>query len=187
MLEILVVLAIVGILAALTAPSFTDSIRRNARDGAMLDLVSSIGLARSEAITRAATVSICRSTNQTACAGSTGADWDDGWIIFSDTGTVGTVDGTDVVIEVQGPGNDQTKTTLKTRANGNFTGDFLRFNTNGFLENSSNGAYFKFCDKADVQLNARAVLLGNTGRPAMSPEQSDGIHHDLAGANLTCP
>lgn len=187
MLEILIVLLIVGVLATLTAPSFTDSIQRNAREGSMRDLMSSIGLARSEAISRASTVAICRSVNQTSCAASTGGDWDAGWIIFTDAGVSGVVNGGDTLLEVRGAGNGQSKLTLKTRANGSFTGDFLQFDTDGFLANSTNGAYFKLCDQANVQLNARAILLGNTGRPALSPVQSDGIYHDLAGANLTCP
>ena len=187
MLELLVVLGIVGVLAVIAAPSFQDSIRRNGRDSAMLDLMSSLALARSEAITQSRVVAICRSTDSAACAASTGSDWDDGWIVFTDSGTKGVVTAGDTLLQVYGPGNDQAKVLLKTRLNGNFTGDYLRFDADGFLENSSTGAWFKFCDQANVQLNARAVLLSNTGRPAMSADQPDGIHHDLAGANLTCP
>lgn len=187
MLELLVVLGIVGVLAVIAAPSFQDSIRRNGRDSAMLDLMSALALARSEAITQGRLVSICRSTNSTGCAATSGGDWDDGWVVFTDAGTAGVVTAGDTLLQVYGSGNDQAKVLLKTRANGNFAGDYLRFDEDGFLANSTTGAWFKFCDQANVQLNARAVLLSNTGRPAMSADQADGIHHDLAGANLTCP
>jgi len=187
MLELLVTMGIVGILAMMAAPSFQESLRRNAREAAMLELTSALSLTRSEAVLRAVNVSICRSVNQTACAASTGGDWDDGWIVFSDTGTAGVVDGTDVLVQARVTGNALTSIELFTRANGNFTGDFLQFNEDGFLENSTTGAYYKFCDPDNVQANTRAVHVSNTGRPASSMDDGDGIHNDLEGVNLTCP
>lgn len=187
MLEVLVVLAIVGILAALTAPSFQESIRRNARESAMLELTTALALTRSEAVTRARTASICRSVNMATCAASTGADWDAGWIVFIDTGVAGVLDGTDSLVQVRGTGTGQAAITLKTRLNGDFTGDFLRFDEDGFLESSSNGAYFKLCGPDNALADARAIWLSNTGRPAMSVDDGDGVHDDLAGADLTCP
>ena len=187
LLELLVVIGIVSTLSVMAAPSFQDSISRNARDSGMQELLSALAMARSEAISLGRRVSICRSVNLASCSATAGADWDDGWIIFTDAGTAGTLDGTDALVQVHGAGKDQSKITLKTVSNGNMTGNFLRFDNNGFLENSTTGAWFKFCDHDNVQLTARAILLSNTGRPALSADQPDGIHHDLAGANLTCP
>ena len=81
-LELMVTLAVLALLAAVAIPSFDDSIQRNARDSAMLDLMSSLSLARSEAVNASSTVSLCRSSNQTACAGA--GDWAAGWLIFVD-------------------------------------------------------------------------------------------------------
>ncbi len=187
LLELLVVVGIVSALSVMAAPSFQDSIRRNARDSAMQDLASALAMARSEAISQGRSVSICRSINGTGCVATAGADWNDGWIVFTDSGVAGAVTTRDMLLQVHSAGNGQNRITLKTRANGNVTGNFLRFDFNGFLQNSNNGAWFKFCDQDDAQLTARAILLANTGRPAMSADQPDGIHHDLAGANLTCP
>jgi len=98
-----VVLAIAAILAMGTIPSLKDAIERNGRESAMQNLITAISVARTEAVTQGRTVAICRSINQAACAASTGGDWDDGWIIFSDTGVAGTLDGTDALVRVYGP------------------------------------------------------------------------------------
>lgn len=187
LVEILLVIGVVAILAVMTVPGLQDSLSRNARESAALELVSSLGLARSEAVTRSQLVSICRSTNQTACAGSSGSSWNDGWIIFVDTGVAGTVDGADSIVEVQGAGNVPVNIILKTRVNGNFTGDFLQFDEDGFLKNSTTGAYYKLCPTDNVVANARAVWLSNTGRPALSTDGGNGVHNDLAGVDLVCP
>ena len=186
MIELMVVLGIAAILAISSIPGLQDSVERNAREAAMQEVTTGISLARSEAVSQARNISICRSSNQSACAASTGADWDDGWIVFADAGTAGILDGSDTLLQVHGPSNNQSKITLKTRANGDFTGDYLQFNRDGFLNNSTTGAYFKFCDHDNVVSKARAVWLSNTGRPSLSTAGSDGVHDDLAGANLTC-
>ncbi|MEY4642232.1 MAG: hypothetical protein RLZZ227_2226 [Pseudomonadota bacterium] len=188
LMELLFVITIVGFLAAMTVPSFQDTILRNAREAAMNDLVTALSATRTEAVTQARKVSICRSINQATCAGgSGGADWYAGWIIFSDAGTAGTLDGADVLLQVRGPGSAGLRMTLKTRANGNFTGDYLRFDEEGFLNNSTTGAYFKVCQTENVAADARALWLSNTGRPAMSTTGANTVHNDLAGADLVCP
>ena len=188
LLELLVVIGIVGFLAMMTIPSFQDTIRRNAREGAMLELTTAIALARTEAVTQALDVSICRSTDSATCAaGGGGANWDAGWIIFSDAATAGTVDVDDTLLQVQGSGNGVTTITLQTRLNADFAGDFLRFDEDGFLNNTTSGAYFKFCDLDNDLANARALWLSNTGRPAMSTGGGDDVHNDLAGDDLEGP
>jgi type IV fimbrial biogenesis protein FimT len=187
LLELLVTMAIVTILAVMAIPSFQDSIERNAREAAMLDLMGAIAFGRSEAVSQSKKVSLCRSTDQSTCAASTAGDWDDGWIIFSDMGVAGTLNIGDVLLQVHGPSNDQNVITLKTSTNGNFTGDFLQFDEDGFLNNTTTGAYLKICDHDNVAAKARAIWLANTGRPALSTTDADGIQDDLAGANLVCP
>src|SRR5262245_45410611 len=93
LLELLVAVAIVGILAAVAVPSFTDTIDRNSRDEAMMDLTRALAYARTEAVTRGRRVAICVSADQTSCAGSAADDWKQGWIVFTDGGAAGAVDG----------------------------------------------------------------------------------------------
>lgn len=187
LLELMIVLAIVGILATMVVPGMQDSMRRNAKDSNMLDLISAVGLARSEAVTQARSISICRSVDQTACAAAAGADWSAGWIVFTDSGAAGTVDGTDEVLRAGTVQNALSVVTLKTSTDTNFPTDFLQFDEHGSLKNSTTGAYFKFCDTNNAAVDARAVWLTNTGRTALSMDDADGVHNNPAGADLICP
>lgn len=64
-------------------------------------IYSSAILARSEAIKRSETVSLCRSTSGTAC--NEGANWADGWIIFVNPDENNVIDAGEEVIQVYNP------------------------------------------------------------------------------------
>lgn len=101
LVELMVVIAIVATLLVIALPSFRDTLNRNRIATESNDLISALNLARNEAITRTVPVSICPSSNSTAClGGGTAADWGNGWIVFVDQGTAGTLDGTDSVLRV---------------------------------------------------------------------------------------
>ena len=78
LVELMVTLAVVGILAAVAVPAMTSLIAGNRLAGATNELASSLQLARSEAIRRNAQVTICATTNGTTCSAST--DWSR-WIV----------------------------------------------------------------------------------------------------------
>lgn len=80
LLELLVTIAIVAVLATLAIPSFRSVINSNRLTAQANELVTSIQLARTEAIRRNATVTLCRTTNGTACAAAAGS-WDR-WIVL---------------------------------------------------------------------------------------------------------
>lgn len=94
LIELLVTLTIAAILLAIGVPMFNTSIASaRASDGAN-SLLAAFELARSEALRRGVTVSVCRVTAvpATACNNAAGgsfvvADWAAGWMIFADSGT----------------------------------------------------------------------------------------------------
>lgn len=86
LIELMVTVAIIGVLAALAAPSFNEAILSNRLTSYANNFVASATSARSEAIKRNAVVTLCRSANGTACAGS-GA-WQQGWIVLAGTTVV---------------------------------------------------------------------------------------------------
>ncbi|MCA3216997.1 MAG: GspH/FimT family pseudopilin [Burkholderiales bacterium] len=98
LIELLVTLTIAAILLAIGVPAFNSSIASaRASDGAN-SLLAALELARSEAMRRGVTVSVCRVTAvpATACINAAGgsfvaADWAAGWMIFADTAVGGTV------------------------------------------------------------------------------------------------
>jgi hypothetical protein len=72
-------------------------------------------------------------------------------------------------------------------SNNTLSNEFVQFDDDGFLNNSTGGAYFKFCDADNVAANTRAVWVTNTGRASQSIDDGDGLHNDLAGNNMACP
>lgn len=80
LLELLVTLALVAILAALAAPSFTTLINSNRLSGAANDIVAALQVARMEAVRRGENVVICPSADGATCSGT---DWSR-MIVFSD-------------------------------------------------------------------------------------------------------
>ncbi len=81
LLELLVTMSVVGILFSAAIPSFIDFSVRNRIVSYSNEFISAISMARSEAIRRGTTVSICHSDDNATCSGS----WSDGWIVFANT------------------------------------------------------------------------------------------------------
>lgn len=107
LIELLVVIAIAAILAALAVPSFNTMLMKRAVRGSALSLITDIRYARSESLRRSSTVSICSlaANSLTTCSGvaAGAANWANGWMVFSDAGVIGTVDGLDEIVRVQQP------------------------------------------------------------------------------------
>lgn len=82
-IELMVVLVLLGILATLAAPSFTETFRRFRVDAAREEFMASVYLARGEAIRQGMPVVIRRTTGcGTALANN--QDWSCGWRVFAD-------------------------------------------------------------------------------------------------------
>jgi type IV fimbrial biogenesis protein FimT len=95
LLEVIIVMTIAGIMAAIAIPSFVTTIRNNRLTTYTNDLVTGLMLARAEAVKRnvpvLTPVIMCRSSNTTVaaptCAGAGTGGWEIGWFI-STGGTV---------------------------------------------------------------------------------------------------
>ncbi len=98
LVEMIVVLSIIGIILVIAIPSFSSFIQSNRLATTANEFVSSLNLARNEATTRGLTVTVCKSTDLTACVETD--NWDQGWIVFTDSNANGNVDGTDTVLRV---------------------------------------------------------------------------------------
>lgn len=100
LIEMMIAISVLAILATIAVPGMRSVIKNNRATTQANLLLSSLSLARSEAVKRGVRVSVCSSTDSATCAGS--ANWATGWIVFTDnTGTAGSLDGTDVLIRVQ--------------------------------------------------------------------------------------
>lgn len=74
LIEVAVTVAIIGILAAIAIPSMQGLIANNRLVTHANNLVADIQLARSEALRLNRTITLCRSTNGSSCAGANG-EW----------------------------------------------------------------------------------------------------------------
>ena len=100
LIEMVVVLAIMGIVLAFSWPALQEFLGSNRRAAVMNEFTAAFHHAKSEAIKRSANVTICSSGSGVACGGP----WEGGWIVFLDVNANGAVDGGagDVVIERRG-------------------------------------------------------------------------------------
>lgn len=78
LVELMVTVSVIAILAAIAVPGMTALINNSRINGQSEELVSSLQLARAEAVRRNARVTVCPSTDGSTCASST--SWS-GWVI----------------------------------------------------------------------------------------------------------
>jgi type IV fimbrial biogenesis protein FimT len=83
LIELLVTLAVAAILLTIAIPNFQTLLINNRLTSQANDLIAALGLARSEAVKRAANVTVCASSDGATCTGS----WEQGWIVRDAAGT----------------------------------------------------------------------------------------------------
>jgi len=91
LLELMVLLAIVGIVVAIGVPSFKHMFVTNEIVSVTNDLTISFKLARSEAITQGRNTIVCSSSDGSTCSLS-GGSWKNGWIVGIDYDESGQID-----------------------------------------------------------------------------------------------
>lgn len=169
LIELLVAVAILTILLSYAIPSTRSFIDGQRRISQQNDLVSTLYLARSEAIMRNSDVVVCKSNDGQTCISS--GEWDQGWLVFEDQDGDRTPSADDAIIASHAPLNG---TRLYYRAFG--SNHYIVYHSQGITK--TNGTY-TFCDAAGAQ-SARALIIYKTGRVRSSNTRSDGTP-------LTCP
>jgi len=97
LVELIVTLAVAAILATVAVPSMRDLINNNRLTAATNVFVSSLNIARSEAIKQGRNATVCVSDTaiQNSCSGT---DWQKGWIVWVDSNKNGNLDYPDEVL-----------------------------------------------------------------------------------------
>ena len=152
-LEIMIVLTIAGILAAMAMPSFDNQIRLQRLKGASTELYLSLMFARSEAIKRNSKIDVRRSA----------AGWMEGWYV-----------------RVQQTGEDLrvneklSNITLKCNINNDPAADTcpLRVTFEGSGRPTSI-IEFRLYDNDKTEIPARCVTMSMSGRPAVEIDNDD--------------
>lgn len=159
LIELLITVAIFAIGLGLAAPSFQSVIQNNRSINLSNDLISSIHIARSEAIKRGVSVSICPASNQNF--NSCGSNWSQGWIIFvnPDENSTFANDATEPLIRIQQI-NTQTANITPSPA-----GSIITYTSRGFANATTSNTSFTVLSNGCSGNNGRQISISTTGRP----------------------
>jgi type IV fimbrial biogenesis protein FimT len=157
LIELMIAVTVLAILTSIAIPSYQQLVVNSRMTSQANDLFNMMNFARSEAVKRNARVTICSSSNGIGCAASN--NWAQGWIVFTDTGTVGTVDGTDTVLKVR-PALSNASTLLGNPAG---TTTYVSYTSNG--QSSPSAVTFYLCSP-DATMAGRNIIL-NLGRASV--------------------
>ncbi|MEJ1358659.1 MAG: GspH/FimT family pseudopilin [Candidatus Sedimenticola sp. (ex Thyasira tokunagai)] len=163
LIELLIVLAISGILFASAGPAFSTLIGSTAITTAVNDMVGRLHLARSEAVTRRVKVTLCPSDDKITCLKTT--EWHHGFIIFSNENGNGVVDGEDQLLRTYQPSSSRVEI-YSTPGRKK-----LSYKPDGGARGSN--ATLAICD-AGGELPPRYVIVSGTGRPRSSETKPHG-------------
>lgn len=172
-IELMIVITIAAILAAFAMPAIGEWSRNGNRTAVVTTLLSSLHLARSEAVKRNARVSMCPSDDPTAvdaqCSGE--KDFATGWIVFEDIDSDlehSTDDKEEVLAAVEAVNTNfhiittQGETGLSYKPNGRMT-----------TSDKNDTADFNVCDDRGAA-QGRVVSITNSGRPQSGITAADG-------------
>jgi len=164
--ELLTALTIAGISLSMGVPSFTAVVNNNRRAAGINKFVSTMHMARSEAITRHARVRICPSSNGTSCQA---VNWNKGWLAFVDLNGDQIIDaGEQVLVDV----GELSKIDILTTEFPNF----LIYRPSGRImvaTIAANSGELTFCDLRGAA-HARVVIIDSSGYPRLSKTKDNG-------------
>lgn len=200
MIELIVTMAIAAVVLSIAVPSYQTSIQNNRKTTSINSLATSLQLARSTAISRRVTVTVCKSNDITnavpTCRNGGGSgDWSQGWMIFTNANDNTSIDGADTLLRVQDalqgrvPGAPADGVSLIGNDN---AVDLISFSAQG-LARASNGT-ISYCDTRGAT-TASALNISRSGQVQNATDtNNDGIvdvERIIAGAitrvNITCP
>lgn len=164
--ELMITMAVVGIVAALAIPGFTEQIRNSRSVNIANEFVDTISFARVQAASRPARVSICASNNGTACVG----DWKDGYIVFVDDAASDTAVPPIVGLVLKYSQKAKGEVEMKA-AHGNAATNFIRFTSIGTLARLSADALTVNTKITKCKGNySRAITITLAGQMTVLPQ-----------------
>ncbi len=166
LMETLTVAAIAGLSLSLAVPSMTSVLSDQRRAGTINQFVTAVQLARSTAITRNSTVSLCASNDGETC---NAVEWESGWIAFLDEDLDRRAAQNDVLLVGTAAGNgisirsDELVAYFSYRANGQIMVDDIDENT----------GQFTICDNRGAA-SARVLAITVAGHARLADRQANG-------------
>lgn len=169
--ELLMSMAILGLLTAVAVPSF-QSISTNSRLATETnEIIATLRLARSEAAKRGQNVTVCAANaGLTACSGT--GNWGAGWLVIDNAANI-------IRVREALTTNKATEMSIIGAAGS------VVFNRNGF---STNARTIKLCGQNNIARRARGVIISVDGRVRLATDSdNNSVVEDRSGTDLTCP
>lgn len=170
-LELMIVVAIVGVLGSLALAGLREWNLAARRTAAVSDFLASMHIARSEAVKRNVRVGVCPADDpadaNTKCSGS--KDWAGGWIVFVDSdGDIDRAADEEILGTTAALGGVWTLISANSDVS-------LDFRPNGRVEMSTlkTLADFSLCDDRGPA-EGRVISISNSGRPQAGLKAADG-------------
>lgn len=155
-IELMVVLAVSVILMAVAAPAFQPIVQANRTLTEMNTLTAAMRVARAEALRQGLPVTLCASSNGTACSGSNA--WQNGWILFVDLDANRAVDTGDRIVRVQSAFSGGDVLTASNTTSG------ITFSRDGFAFNLANPVTWSVRTTPTNNAATRCVVINRVGR-----------------------
>lgn len=157
LIEMLMTIGLISIVMAISAPSLVTMIRNARLSGASEELLTSLLLARAEAIKRNTLVVVCNSADPNAssptCKDSS-PDWKTGWLIFVDKDGSGAFNTGDTLLRVGGGIKGLSSLTPNPT-------DLVSLSFRGLTLGAGSDRKFTFCVAGASQ---RIITVDKTGR-----------------------
>jgi len=186
LVELLVAVAIFGILMSVAAPGVQTFFERAKLSTQSNTLLSAINYGRSEAIKGGDTVSICARKPDDTCA--VDGNWGRGWIIFFDSevsGTKGIIDAGEAVARISKSSGNQVdiKASAIIRPNAMASVSSLSFNARGLADWTV--GTFVLCDSRGSN-SAHALIVNGAGSVRVAKDVEGTAALDASGTAVTC-
>jgi type IV fimbrial biogenesis protein FimT len=167
--ELMIALAIAGILAMIGAPAMGSLLARTQDSGIETAIAAGLRGARNAAVMRNARVLVCPSLDGRLCG--SGADWQHGWIIAQDADHDGQPDAGSAILDVEAamPAGTRVITSAGRRR--------IDFQPSG----SAGGSNVTFTICHARERDGRAVIVANSGRVRVARADAAHLRACLAG------
>ncbi len=171
LVELLVTVAIVGILTSLAVPAFSSIRAKNSMAASVNLFLAHLHLARSSAVTRELRITLCPASSPSTCSDDHRA-WQNGYLIFQDDNKNHERDTDEQIISYQE--NAGTAVSILSSSQSRNRISFLPLGRAWFSNTT-----VRFCHSDHPDLN-RAIIVSNNGRVRSRKKMADG-------SAITCP
>ncbi len=183
LIDVIVALVVAGVLLTIAVPSMHDFIQDSRITTNTNEIVLSLSLARTQAVTRHTTVSLCASDDGIDC---TATEWELGWIVFTDNGVLGAVDADDIVLHVQqalGGGGTLTGPDLISYDGSGFLVAACENCTDGDFSSTGSGSTTARSSVGNIAGRMLLAILGINDAMANPPDNNGGGGNNGGGNN----